>query len=497
MKGFVYIVGAGPGDPDLLTEKAKECLEKADVILYDYLVNPSILEGIRADLIYVGKIGKGESFPQKKIEELMIKLANEGKVVLRLKGGDPFLFGRGGEEAFALSEASIPFEIVPGISSAIAACAYAGIPVTDRRYSSSLCIITGHKDPKKSSDIDFLNIVNIETIVILMGVSNIENIVSGLIDAGKDPKTPSAAIMWGTTPRQRVCVSTLKDLPNSMRNSGIRSPSVIVVGEVVRLRERLAWFEKKPLFGKKILLTGPKKGGIIAKKLKGSGAEVIELPLIEIKKPKDSKNIDFAIKHLRDFDWLILTSKNGVDLFFKRLFDLGFDTRALSTIKVAVIGEATKKRLLDYHIKADLCPKEFVAESLAKTFSKYSIKGRRILLARASLARRVLLDELLKEGAKLYVATLYDTKTKKIEKEKLEEIISSGIDMVVFTSSSTVFSFFENFKDFDISFIKFACIGPVTEKALKSFGYRASVVAKKYTEEGLFEAILEFFGGIK
>jgi len=359
VKNKVFLVGAGPGDPKLITQKALECIEKSDVIIYDYLASTALLKHApkKAELIYVGKKGGEHARNQDKINSLVIRKAKEGLRVTRLKGGDPFIFGRGGEEAEALIEEEIPFEIVPGITSAIAAPAYAGIPLTHRNLTSTVAFVTGHEDPNKNeSQIDWASIASgIGTIVFLMGVKNLLNIVQKLIMNGMSSDTPVALIHWGTTSRQMTVTGRLDNIVERVKSSGLKAPSVIVVGDVVNLRSKMKWFENRPLFGKKIAVTrSQEQAGELTSTLSELGAEVLEYPTIKTASPEDFRPLDRAIKNLSTYDWLVFTSINGVSFFFKRLFEQGRDIRILGHLRTAVVGPATEKRLLDFGLKSDI-----------------------------------------------------------------------------------------------------------------------------------------------
>jgi len=508
-KGKVFLVGAGPGDPELLTIKAQKVLQKADVIVYDYLASEEILDLAKqeAEKIYVGKKAGKHTLPQEDINNLLIKKAKQGKIVVRLKGGDPFVFGRGGEEAEALFEENIPFEIIPGITSAIAVPAYAGIPVTHRDYTSTLAIITGHEaEGKAESKIDFSALAKIGTLIFLMGVKNLPFIVENLIKNGKSEDTPVAIIRWGTLEKQKTVVGCLKDIVEKAKKENISPPAVIIVGEVVKLREKLAWFEKKPLFGKKIVITRTRKqASKLSEKLRELGAKCYEIPTIEIK-PLESKEMEEEIKKLGSYDWIVFTSENGVEIFLQKVFEQGFDARIFSHIKIAVIGSATKNKLLSFGLKADLMPQNsFTQEGLVSEFSKLNLREKRILIARAKKARNVLPEKLKELGAYVKVLPIYETVLPENSKEKLKNVVKEGVDVITFTSSSTVENFFELLKEEKALMEKlkketvFASIGPITTETLKKYGFEPQIQAKVYNIDGLIEAILNWFekGGRK
>ncbi|MBU0701417.1 uroporphyrinogen-III C-methyltransferase [bacterium] len=496
--GKVFLIGAGPGDVGLLTLKAKRYMSEADVILYDYLAGDEIIAFARVDaeLIYVGKKAGHHTLKQDEINRLLVDKAKKGKRVVRLKGGDPFLFGRGGEEALFLVEHGIPFEIVPGVTSAIAVPAYAGIPVTHREYASSLCVVTGHESIDKAS-VPWKNIVGIETIVILMGVSNIMEIAKKLLEAGKCPDTPVAAICHGTTNRQKTITTTLDRV--SRDASFIQAPAIIVVGKVVELQKQLQWFENKPLFGKGILVTRPISQGnreqarLFSARLQDLGAVVYEQPTIKIISPDSFDELDSAIKQIRKYQWLIFTSVNGVIYFMQRLKVCGMDIRELYGIKIAAIGPQTKLELERYCLNVDYCPDEFVAEALVEGLKKYDKNGQHILIPRAKDARNVLENGLREQGAIPHVVAAYQTII--FENERIKDLLlDHRIDVVTLTSPSCVKGFCSIFDGEDmqayLSGVRIACIGPITQRAAIELNLRVDTVANEYTADGLIEAIL-------
>ncbi|MBR0260687.1 MAG: uroporphyrinogen-III C-methyltransferase [Selenomonadaceae bacterium] len=484
---MVYLVGAGPGDAGLLTLKAREVLEAADVVIYDRLADDFILNFCAgAKKIYVGKSSGKHTLKQEEINKLLVEEARQNKIVVRLKGGDPFVFGRGGEEALYLRENNLPFEIIPGVTSAIAVPAYAGIPVTHRGIATSFAVITGHEDPTKpESTINWEKLSTaVDTLIFLMGVANLPQIVEKLIEHGRKPDTPAALIRWGTKSNQEVFVTTLAEAPNAK----ILPPAIFIVGEVVNLREQLKWFELRPLFGKKILVTRARsQASKLSSALKNLGAEVVECPTIKIVPPSDNfLKIDAAIKNLRDFDWTIFTSANGAEKFFERLKVHGLDARALN--KVAAIGSATAEKISTFGIIADVVPKNFVAESLAESLKNF-VDGKKILLARAEEAREVLPETLKKFGAAVTIAPVYKT-----EIETPAQIDFDSIDLITFTSSSTVKNFVATYDVDALKKIPSAAIGTITSQTLQSFGVTPAVVAEEFTIDGLVEAIKKFYG---
>lgn len=503
MTGKVYLVGAGPGDPGLLTLKGCELIQRADVILYDALVSPRLLRYARpeAELLFVGKRGGQPSIPQDEIEKILIQRAQAGKIVVRLKGGDPFIFGRGGEEALVLVQAGIDWEVVPGVTSAIAAPAYAGIPLTQREFTSTVAFITGHEDPeRKESRIDWQKLsTGVGTMVFLMGVSNLDAIVKELIHHGRSAQTPCAVVMWGTLPKQKTVTGNLLNIVEKTQEAKLASPSVFVVGEVVRLRDQLDWFEKGPLFGKRVLVTRAREqASVLLDALEKLGADAVEFPTIRIVPPEDWTAVDEAIQRLDDFNWIIFTSVNGVKIFFDRLRTLSKDIRNLKGLKIAAIGEITRRELEDRMLHVDLSPSEFVSEALLDEFKKIeNLKGQSFLLPRAEQARIVLSEGLRNLGAEVTEVALYRTlpDSSTGNKNHVNEIFD-GLDWVTFTSSSTVKNFvtglgnlFEKVKG---SF-KVASIGPITSGTIREAGLKVDLEAKTHTINGLVEEMIRYY----
>lgn len=500
-KGKVYLIGAGPGDPGLLTLKAKHCLEIADAVVYDYLADPRIVafSNKTAEMIYVGKQSANHAMSQWQINELLVKLANEGKIVARLKGGDPLVFGRGGEEAMELTKAGLPFEFVPGVTSAIAAAAYAGIGVTHRAVATSFAVVTGHEDPTKpESQINWKGLAtSVDTLVFLMGVENIEKISAQLVANGRPADTPAAVVRWGTRPEQRTLITTLGEAAADVVRTGMKPPAIFVVGDVVNLRSQLQWYDNKPLFGKTVVVTRARaQASALTAKLEAEGAKVIEVPAIKIVPPADSAPMDNAIYNLNDYKWLILTSANGVDYFFEHLKAAGKDARALCDTKVAAIGSATAKQLEQYGIIADLVPSEYKAENLADELAGKIAKGEKILVARAKVAREVLINRLRELGAQVDVVVAYETIADCENKDELIAALEAADnDVVTFTSSSTVTNLLEILGDKKdlLNKAALASIGPITSSTLVKNGFTPSIEAKEYTIDGLTEAILEHY----
>ena len=500
-KGKVYLIGAGPGDPGLLGLKAKECLETADAVVYDRLADPRIIEFCRkdAEMVYVGKASANHTMRQPDINKLLVKLAAEGKTVARLKGGDPFVFGRGGEEAIELLEAGLPFEFVPGVTSAIAVAEYAGIPVTHRHVATSFAVITGHEDPTKGeSTINWKGLATaVDTLVFLMGVENIERISSQLIANGRSADCPAAVIRWGTRPEQRTLITTVGKAAADVKATGMKPPAIFLVGEVVKLREQLQWFDNKPLFGKTVIVTRARaQASALTKKLEAQGARVLEVPAIKIVPPADFAPLDKAIAEIDTYKWLILTSVNGVEYFFNRLQKAGKDSRALCGVKIAAIGSATAEALKSYGITADLIPSAYKAEELADALAEDTKAGDKLLLARAKVARNVLPERLRALGAHVDVVAAYETVSDCQNKEELLEALESGeASVVTFTSSSTVTNLLDVLGDKKdlLNKVALAAIGPVTAETLEKNGLKPAISAAEYTIDGLMTAIEEYY----
>lgn len=500
-QGKVYLIGAGPGDPGLLGLKAKECLETADAVVYDRLADPRILAFARkdAEMVYVGKASANHTMRQPDINKLLVKLAQEGKTVARLKGGDPFVFGRGGEEAIELLEAGQPFEFVPGVTSAIAVAEYAGIPVTHRHVATSFAVITGHEDPTKGeSTINWQGLATaVDTLVFLMGVENIEKISKQLIANGRSADCPAAVIRWGTHPEQRTLVTTLGSAAVDVKANNLKPPAIFIVGEVVKLRQQLQWFDNKPLFGKTVIVTRARaQASELTKKLEAQGAKVIEVPAIKIVPAADYAPLDQAVGELHAYKWLVFTSANGVDYFFQRLLKAGKDARALATVKLAAIGSATAQVLADRGLTADLVPSAYKAEELAEALAGQIATGDKILIARAKVAREVLPESLRKLGAQVDVVTAYETAADCENKDELLAALQSGdASVVTFTSSSTVTNLLKVLGD-DKELLQkaaLAAIGPVTADTLRQHGLAPAIEAEKYTIDGLMQAIENFY----
>lgn len=496
--GFVALVGAGPGDPGLLTLRAKEVLEACDVVVYDHLVHPKILEYVspKAERIYAGKKGGDpDSTPQGSIEHLLVRLAHKGKKIVRLKGGDPFVFGRGGEEALFLAKHRIPFEIVPGVTAGVGASAYAGIPVTHRGLASEVTFLTAHEDPAKTgSDLNWKALAALKgTLVFYMGVRTLPDAIQALIRHGKNPDTPVSVIEWGSTAQQRVVSGTLRTIAQKVKNQKISAPALTVIGEVNRLRQRLNWFERKPLFGKTILVTRSRsQASGLSKLLAQEGARVIELPTIHITPIQNFRLLDEAISRIERFDWLVFTSENGVEAFFKRLRQLKKDARCLSASQIAAIGPGTRFGLSHYSIEPDLVPEIFSSEGLLHAFKRESIASKRFLLLRTNIAPDFLRQELTKLGAEVTEIPVYQTEKPEGIERKIKELMKKEtIDYITFTSASTAEHFFKSLSNGTCPRAKLISIGPVTSAAIRKAKIQVNREARVHTIPGLVEAVLE------
>jgi uroporphyrinogen III methyltransferase/synthase len=498
--GICYLAGAGPGDLGLVTLKVKEVVEQAEVIVYDYLCNPEILGWARgeAEIIYAGKKAGAHTLRQEEIDALLVEKTRAGKCVVRLKGGDPFLFGRGGEEALALARAGLRFEIIPGVTSAIAAPAYAGIPVTHREHTSQLTIFTGHEDPTKpGSALDYARLATQPgTRVMLMGVERIGKIAGEFQAHGAAPDTPVALVRWGTTGRQRTLRGTLATIARLVEETGFEAPAVAVFGDVVALREQLNWFETRPLFGKRIVVTRTRRqaGGLSAG-LRALGADVFELPTIRIEPPRDLRAFAELVRDVHRYDWLVFTSPNGVNAFFETFFKMYDDARSIGGVRIAAIGPATAARVREFHLAVDLQPEEFVAEAVVAAFEEQgSIENSTILLARAETARDVLPRELARLGAIVDEAIAYRTVPETADVSgALARFKAEGADLITFTSSSTV----ENFMALKLPWpagLKTASIGPITSKTMRELGLAVDVEAARSDIAGLVAAIRGYCG---
>lgn len=501
--GKVYLIGAGPGDPKLITVRGREYLEEAQVVIYDYLAPKELLDFVASDaeVIFAGKKGKEDPLTQSAINRLIINRARRGKIVARLKGGDPFIFGRGGEEAEAMVNASIPFEVVPGVTAAIAVPAYAGIPLTHRGIASTVAFVTGHEDPSQGqSDVQWEKISQgVGTLVFFMGMKRLPQIVRNLLRFGRGPSTPVALIRWGTRLSQQTVQGTLKDIVSKARRMRLAPPVTIVVGEVVRLGKKLSWFESRPLFGRKILITRARdQVSEFSDLLHRNGAESVEFATIEVVPPRSYKALDQAIEGLQDYDWIMFTSVNGVIFFIKRLQASGRDIRALSGLKICAIGPRTAEEIQQYGVKIDLIPDEYLAEGVIKGMGRRKLKGKKILIPRAEVAREILPQELDRMGAQVDVVTAYRTVRPTKSVEPVKKLLQAGkISVITFTSSSTVRNFVEMFKKKELPRLlkraKIACIGPITAETAKQFGIKTDVMPKDSTIPSFVDAICFYF----
>ena len=499
----VYLIGAGPGDPGLLTLKGRDILAKADVVVYDYLASESLLDFARKDAerIYVGKKGGDHTLSQDGINALIVKKAREGKIVARLKGGDPYMFGRGGEEAEELIAAGLPFEVVPGVTSGIAGPAYAGIPLTHRAHSSSVTFITGHEDPGKPDTAhDWQALArSASTLVFYMGMKNLPDISRKLIAAGMPASTPAALVRWGTTGQHRSLTSTIGNLPIDAERHGFSAPSLIVVGSVVNLRDTLNWFEKRPLYGKGVVVTRAREQASDSAALfEELGASVTQFPTIAIKPLGDYSQVRKAICNLAQYRMIIFTSANSVLHFREQLKACGLDCRAFAGRIVAAIGPATAAALRDMGLEPDFVPQKYVAESVAEGLTAFcgeALAGMSVLLPRAREARDVLPDTLREAGALLDVLPVYETVPVETRKEEVLEKLAAGeIHCITFGSSSTVTNFLalipaETLKQYPA--LKLACIGPVTAATLEKAGLTCHIQPEDYTIPGLAAALVE------
>ena len=497
MMGKVYLIGAGPGDPGLLTVKGEYYLKRADVVVYDRLVNPSMLRGLKkgVKLIYVGKSPKLHVKTQDETNEILYQEAKKGNLVVRLKGGDPYVFGRGGEEGEYLYDRGVEFEVVPGITSAIGGLAYAGIPITHRGVATSFHVITGHQKDD-SDDLNWEALANIEgTLVFLMGVSNLENIANKLIENGKDPDTPAAMINWGTTNKQRVVDGKLSDIYQISKKADMKPPSLIVIGEVVARREKLDFFDKKPLRGKNVVITREESAAISTiKRLEELGANVLSFPAIEIAEIKPNLRLDKSIENINLYNYIVFTSVNGVEIFFKRYFELGKDLRDMAGIKIAAVGTKTQDAIEKYGIKVDIVPDRFVGEELVEVLRPVLNKKDNVLVPRAKIAREVIIKE-LRRMALVDEVVIYDTLKTEESKDEILEVLRELEDYYfLFTSSST----FSNFKEIlgknateAFGNGKILSIGPITSQTIEKAGHKVYKEAESYTIDGLVELLVK------
>ena len=510
--GKVYLVGAGPGDPKLITVRGLEALRKADAVVYDRLAGPRLLKEIKpgADVIYVGKRSERHTMKQEDINRLLVELALQGKTVVRLKGGDPCVFGRVGEEAEALAAHGISFDIIPGVTSATGVPAYAGIPLTHRDLASSFAVVTGYENPEKAEmNVDWARLATaVDTLVFLMGVSKIDRICRELIAHGRPASTPVAIIRWGTRAAQRTLVGSLADMPDRVRQTGFKPPAVIVVGDVVRLRDTMNWHERKPLFGRRVLVTrSAAQSGELAGRIDELGGEPVEWPAIALREPQDpaaAAALDAALARLDDYDWAVFTSVNGVDFFFRRLRRLGLDIRRMAGAKIAAVGPKTADALAERGIRADLVPESrYQAEGLLDALLPHLAPGQHVLLPRGDLARDVLPEALASRGIRVTEAVVYENVPGGRDAADIADQLEKGaVHAATFTSASTVHNLCDALERAAgkpagelMKNTRVVCIGPITAEAAIKRGLAVAAVARESTLDGLVEATAEAVSG--
>ncbi|NEW04476.1 uroporphyrinogen-III C-methyltransferase [Paenibacillus sp. SYP-B3998] len=506
-KGKVYLVGAGPGDPKLITIRGLEAIQKADVIVYDRLASPRLLKHRKpdAELIFVGKLPDKHMLKQEEINQLLVDLAMKGKVVTRLKGGDPSVFGRVGEEAELLADNGVTYDIIPGITSSIAVPTYAGIPVTHRDFTSSFAIVTGHEYPNKTySSLDWEHLAKaIGTMVFLMGVANLEQICRELIRCGKPPQMPVALVRWGTWTEQQTLTGTLEDITEKVKQANFKSPAVIIVGEVVKLREKLAWVEKKPLFGRRVLVTRARsQASELVDLIDELGGEAVEFPVIRLQTPSRPESLlalDEALDKLHEFDWILLTSVNGVEFFFRRMFEKRIDVRRMGKARIAAVGPKTAEALAERGIIADVLPDKYQGEGMLEAIQSELKPDQKVLLPTADLARDYLPSKLKELGLQVTEVDVYENV---LSIEDGEEVVSllqdQGIHIITFTSSSTVTNLLEALRQLGIEDplallqnVEIACIGPKTAETARQVGLSITYMAEEATVASLVESIAE------
>ena len=505
-QGRIILVGSGPGDPKLITVRGLEALRSAEVLIYDYLAPGELLQEIPSgcEVIYVGKKAGSHTMPQDEINKLLVAKALEGNLVVRLKGGDPFVFGRGGEEALEALDAGVPFEVVPGVTAGVAVPAYAGIPVTQRGINVAVTFVTGHEDPNKDESAINWDALAASgaTLVFYMGVGNIGKISARLRAGGRDAATPVGVIHRGTTRKQQTVTGTLENIEQIVAGAGIKPPSIIIVGEVVSLRDRLRWFEDRPMFGKKIIVTRSREqASDFSKLLTEMGAEVIELPAIKIGPSPDPAAVERTIDRLPQYDWIVFTSVNGVAVFMQQIAESGGDVRSLGTAKICAIGPATAQALKNLGLRVDIVPETYVAEEVAGALKKAGeLDGKKILLPRAEIARKVLPDSLREAGAVVDDVPVYSTQAENpvnLEEVRIQ-LEAGGIDAITFTSSSTVENFVKMAGEKTVKKAMdhgtgIAAIGPITAEKAISYGFETNVMPQKYTIPALALALAEYF----
>jgi uroporphyrinogen III methyltransferase/synthase len=497
---MVYLVGAGPGDPGLLTLAGQEALARADVVIYDRLTSPRLLEHApeAAERIYAGKEAATRTLEQDRINRLMIERARAGAVVVRLKGGDPFVFGRGGEEALALAEAGVPFEVVPGVTAGIAAAAYAGIPATHRDLAGMVTLITGHEAlDKEAPAVDYRGLGGFQgTLIFYMAVANVAAVCRDLLEGGMAPDTPAAIVGGGTTPAQQVLVGRASDIAAKAAQAGIRPPAVLIIGKVVSLRDKIRWFELRPLSGAKIVITRAREAaGQLRAGLERLGAEVIELPTIRFEPPADTAPLDEAVCNLSQFNWVTFTSANAVEWFFAALDRAGLDSRALGGVKICTIGPATSAKLRQFGLRSDAQPMRYMASAIVEALAaRQNLAGLNILCPRSDVAPPDLVEALAARGAKVHQVIAYRTVPEDADTGRLLELLQADqIDWITFTSASAVTNFFSAVGPGSLRArrVRLASIGPVTSEAIRRFGLQPAAEAREHTIPGLVEAIMK------
>ena len=503
-QGKAYLVGAGPGDPGLITVRGREILKKAEVLIYDYLAGERLLNFVPkdAELIYAGKRGGiKHTHTQDEINEMLVDRVKAGKQVVRLKGGDPFIFGRGGEELEELVKAGLSYEAVPGVTSASAAATFAGVPITHRNCTASVAFVTGHEKPgKDKSNIDWSKLSTaVGTIVFYMGIKNLPTITKNLMANGRDPETPVAVVRWASMPYQRSVVGTLATIADIVKSEGIKPPALTIVGDVVNYRDTINWYEVRPLFGKKIVVTRTREqASELVSLLEENGAYCLERATISIHDPDSWQEVDEAITDLSSFDWLLFTSINGIHYFFKRLHAKGVDSRQLANCQVGAVGRVTAECLLEYGINADLVPQNFTGDGLADELEKGDLNNKKVLIPRALIGRKNLEDRLNAAGCNVVIAPVYQNKPPLDDGRQLRDDLQNGeVDMITFTSSSTVTNFVEMIapKNNDelielLSNVEIAAIGPITAKTITSYGLKIAVQPEEYTIKDMVAAIV-------
>ena len=496
--GTVYLVGAGPGDPGLITMRGLEVLRSADAIVYDRLASVTLLSEARGDaeLVDAGKRRDDHRMSQAEINDELVRLSSAGKSVCRLKGGDPFVFGRGGEEALALTAAGLPWEVVPGITSPIAALAYAGIPITQRGMAASFTVITGSEDPEKpDSMLDWSALARVGgTLAFLMGWKSMPQIVEALIGNGMSPETPSALVQWGTTPMQKTVTGSLVKIVEKGRTEGIGAPVILVVGQVSLLRDQLSWFDTRPLFGVNVLITRARsQASRLAEQLEAFGARTVQVPVIDIVPVSDTTDLDSAVKMTDNYDWVIFTSANAVQGLWERILAMGLDARIFGKVKIAAVGPATGRALEAIGLSADLMPDVFDADALLDRFRALSPLPSRVLFPRSAIGRESLVNGLRELGVEVDPVVAYETHTAETSEFQARDAYAEGVDVTTFTSSSSVENLVK-LLDGDVSAVNqsiVACIGPITASAAKANRIEVDLVAETQTIDGLVEAIVK------